>query len=114
MKLVVFYFSFFRRLDKFNSVSQCNDFKPFLYTFSTLLVHFFHTFSTLFVKIFHTFSTLFDSQDGEFSIQAWTILMDEQNPLNDTVSYFVSHVPAPLPFQEDFESGFVANTEPSS
>jgi Secretion system C-terminal sorting domain len=56
----------------------------------------------------YTFSTPFDSQDGEFSIQAWTILMDEQNPLNDTVSYFVSHVPAPLPFQEDFESGFVA------
>lgn len=56
----------------------------------------------------YTFTTLFDSRDGQFNIQAWTILPNEQNPLNDTTTYFISHLPNPLPFQEDFESGFAA------
>lgn len=59
----------------------------------------------------YTFTIPFDSRNGAFDIQAWTILQDEQDPSNDTTSYTITHIPPapdPLPFQEDFESGFTA------
>ncbi len=59
----------------------------------------------------YTFTVPFDSRNGAFTVQAWTILMDEQDPSNDTTTYTISHIPPapnPLPFQEDFESGFAA------
>lgn len=59
----------------------------------------------------YTFTVPFDSRNGEFNIEAWTILLDEQDPSNDTVSYFITHIPPtpnPLPFQEDFETGQIA------
>lgn len=59
----------------------------------------------------YTFNIPFDSRNGEFNIKAWTILQDEQNFSNDTTSYSITHIPPapnPLPFQEDFESGFTA------
>ncbi|MBK8558064.1 MAG: T9SS type A sorting domain-containing protein [Lewinellaceae bacterium] len=68
----------------------------------------------------YTFPTTFDSRDGEFMIKCWTQLVGEQNPFNDTVTYYVSHLPRPVPFQENFESmqipsgwtspGFVTNS----
>ncbi len=55
----------------------------------------------------YTFATPFDSRNGKFDIQAWTILMDEQNFTNDTTPvYSFDHTPQPLPIKEDFESGF--------
>ncbi len=54
----------------------------------------------------YTFTVPFDSRNGEFSIEAWTILLNEQDPSNDTTSYTIAHIPPapnPLPFQEDFE-----------
>lgn len=52
----------------------------------------------------YTFDTPFDSRDGEFNIKCWTSLLDEQNLENDTAYYTVSHLPRPVPFQENFES----------
>jgi hypothetical protein len=57
----------------------------------------------------YTFNVPFDSRDNDFNIRCWTNLTGEQNRLNDTVKYFVSHLPRPLPFVEDFE----ASTLPS-
>jgi len=56
----------------------------------------------------YTFTVPFDSRNGEFNIQAWTLLLDEQNLSNDTITYTITHIPPapdPLPFHEDFESG---------
>jgi hypothetical protein len=55
----------------------------------------------------YTFTTPFDSRDGAFDIKCWTSLAGEQNPVNDTAYYSVSHLPKPVPFQEDFESFFI-------
>jgi hypothetical protein len=55
----------------------------------------------------YTFTTPFDSRDEAFDIKCWTNLVSEQNPGNDTVFYSVSHLPKPVPFQEDFESQFI-------
>lgn len=59
----------------------------------------------------YVFNVPFDSRNGDFDIQAWTILQDEQDFSNDTILYSISHIPPPpnpTPFQEDFESGFAA------
>lgn len=59
----------------------------------------------------YTFTVPFDSRNDEFNIEAWTILLDEQNPSNDTAYYFISHIPPtpyPLPYQENFEEGAAA------
>jgi len=59
----------------------------------------------------YVFNVPFDSRNGVFNIQAWTILQDEQDFSNDTILYSISHIPPPpnpLPFQEDFESGFAS------
>jgi hypothetical protein len=56
----------------------------------------------------YTFTVPFDSRNGEFNIEAWTLLLDEQNLSNDTISYTITHIPPapdPLPFHEDFETG---------
>ena len=68
----------------------------------------------------YTFSTPFDSRNVQLDIRGWTILPDEQNPVNDTtLVYSVDHTPLSLPFQENFENdlpagwfstGFVTNT----
>ncbi len=68
----------------------------------------------------YTFAQTFDSRDIVSNVKAWTVLLDEQNLLNDTVSYSVDHRPLPVPFQENFEgmllpagwvsNGFVTNT----
>ncbi len=54
--------------------------------------------------ITHTFSVPFDSRDGAFEIKCWTVLNGDQAPVNDTVTYFINHLPKPVPFQENFES----------
>ena len=56
----------------------------------------------------YTFTVPFDSRNGEFNITAWTLLLDEQNLSNDTLTYSIAHLPPapnPLPFTEDFEAG---------
>ncbi len=52
----------------------------------------------------YTFNTTFDSRDDKFDIKCWTSLLDEQNLVNDTAYYTVSHLPRPVPFLENFES----------
>lgn len=52
----------------------------------------------------YTFTTPFDSRDGAFDIVCWTNLSGEQNPVNDSAYYSVSHLAKPVPFQENFES----------
>lgn len=59
----------------------------------------------------YVFNTPFDSRNQNVNIQCWTILQGEQNPANDTVLYTINHIPPPpnpLPFQENFETGFAA------
>jgi hypothetical protein len=51
------------------------------------------------------FSIPFDSRDGEFVIQVWTALNDDEDRTNDTLTYTVSHLPRPVPFSENFEAG---------
>ena len=53
------------------------------------------------------FSIPFDSRDGEFEIKVWTGLATDQDKTNDTITYFVSHLPRPVPFFEDFEEGIL-------
>lgn len=55
----------------------------------------------------YTFNTTFDSRDAAFDIVCWTNLAGEQDITNDTAYYSVSHLPKPVPFQENFESGVV-------
>lgn len=55
------------------------------------------------LSITHTFSLPFDSRDQIFEIKCWTILLGDQALGNDTATYTVSHLPNPVPFQEDFE-----------
>lgn len=52
----------------------------------------------------YTFTAPFDSRDAAFDIKCWTNLAGEQNPSNDTAYYSISHLPKPVPFQENFES----------
>lgn len=52
----------------------------------------------------YVFNTPFDSRDGVFNIKCWTVLLNEQQNANDTVSYTVDHSPHPVPLYEDFES----------
>ena len=52
----------------------------------------------------YTFTTPFDSRDAKSEIKCWTTLLNEQNLVNDTAYYTVSHLPRPVPFQENFES----------
>jgi hypothetical protein len=52
----------------------------------------------------HTFSVPFDSRDAAFDIRCWTNLNGDQDHTNDTITYTVSHIANPLPFQENFES----------
>ncbi len=56
----------------------------------------------------YTFNTPFDSRNGAFEIKCWTNLTGELNTANDTAIYVLDHTPAPVPFQEDFESGLPA------
>ena len=56
----------------------------------------------------YTFKIPFDRRDGAFDIRCWTNLNNEQNRPNDTATYFVSHLPRPLPFTENFEAGLPA------
>ncbi|MCC7504068.1 MAG: T9SS type A sorting domain-containing protein [Saprospiraceae bacterium] len=68
----------------------------------------------------YTFTQPFDSRDQVSNIKAWTLLLDEQNLINDTVTYSVDHRPRAVPFQENFEgmllpdgwtsNGFITNT----
>ncbi len=51
----------------------------------------------------HLFSVPFDSRDGAFTIQSWTILNGDEAVGNDTATYFIDHLPDPLPLQENFE-----------
>ncbi|MCC6460708.1 MAG: T9SS type A sorting domain-containing protein [Saprospiraceae bacterium] len=53
----------------------------------------------------YTFSMPFDSRDGVFEIRCWPELSGELNTANDTAVFVVDHLPAPIPFQEDFEGG---------
>lgn len=55
-------------------------------------------------SITHTFSVPFDSRDGAFEIKCWTLLNGDAAPANDTAVYFISHLPRPVPYQENFES----------
>ena len=57
----------------------------------------------------YTFTTPFDSRDGLFDVKCWTSLLDEQFLANDTAYYTVSHLPKPVPFQENFESQTIPN-----
>lgn len=56
----------------------------------------------------YAFTTTFDSRDGLFEIKCWTSLAGDGAAGNDTATYTVSHLPAPVPVQEDFEDGFPA------
>lgn len=68
----------------------------------------------------HIFTVFFDSRDQESVIEAWTLLLDEQDLTNDTATYTVDHRPLAAPFVENFEAmqlpdgwtsnGFVTNT----
>ncbi len=51
-----------------------------------------------------TFNVPFDSRDQAFEIKCWTILNGDQDTDNDTISYSISHVAKPVPFQENFEA----------
>ena len=53
--------------------------------------------------ITHTFSVPFDSRDSVFDIKCWTVLNGDQATNNDTVTYTISHVARPVPYQENFE-----------
>jgi len=55
-------------------------------------------------SISHLFLVPFDSRDQSFEIKCWTILTGDQALSNDTVTYSISHLPNPVPFQENFES----------
>lgn len=55
-------------------------------------------------NITYTFNVPFDSRDAAFEIKCWTMLNGDQATQNDTVTYFVSHIAKPIPYQEDFES----------
>lgn len=52
----------------------------------------------------YKFTTPFDSRDSKSDIKCWTTLLNEQNLVNDTAYYTVSHLPRAVPFQENFES----------
>lgn len=51
-----------------------------------------------------TFSVPFDSRDQAFEIKCWTILDGDLDLDNDTITYTVSHVAKPVPYQENFET----------
>lgn len=55
------------------------------------------------LSLVQTFNIPFDSQNQDFEIKCWTILNGDLNVSNDTITYFVSHAPDPLPFHENFE-----------
>jgi len=55
-------------------------------------------------SVTHTFNVPFDSRDGVFEIKCWTMLNGDQATQNDTVTYFISHIARPVPYQEDFEA----------
>jgi hypothetical protein len=56
------------------------------------------------MSITHVFNVPFDSRDGAFNIKCWTVLNGDQDVKNDTASYFISHFPRSLPYQQDFEA----------
>jgi hypothetical protein len=61
-------------------------------------------------SITYTFSTPFDSRDGAFEIKCWTLLNGDGDTGNDTVVYFISHLPRATPYAENFET---LNSPPS-
>jgi hypothetical protein len=55
-------------------------------------------------SITQTFQIPFDSRDQAFVIKCWTNLNGDQANANDTVTYQVSHIANPVPYQENFEA----------